>query len=61
MCRERAEWGSTLGYFYFTSNSEMQLIMILVTLGICVYSFLCTKFGNVNISAKQEYTINKAE
>ena len=50
-----------LGYFYFTSNSDLQVVMILVTVGICIYSFVCTKFGHVNISAKKEYTINKGE
>ncbi len=41
--------------FYFISNPDLRILMILVAVGIAVYSFLCCKFGHVKSSAKEEY------
>lgn len=43
-----------LGCFYFNSNN-LKTEMIVVTLAIFVYGFLCSKFGHIEIYAKQEY------
>lgn len=51
---------AALGFFYFTSNSKLQMTMILVTIGICVYSILCTKFGHIDIAARKEYVASKS-
>lgn len=42
--------------FYFISNKDLQILMILVALGIAVYSFLCCKFGNIQAAVKKEYS-----
>ena len=47
-----------LGYFYFTSNSSLQWLMLAVTAGIIVYDVMVVRFGHVDISAKKEYIEN---
>lgn len=49
-----------LGYFYFTTNEDLRIIMIVVTVGICIYTALCTKFGHIDIASKKEYVENTA-
>lgn len=43
-----------LGIFYFISN-DLKAAMIIVTACIFVYGILCSKFGHITISAKEEY------
>lgn len=43
-----------LGGFYFYSN-DLKLEMLVVTGGIFLYGFLCTKVGHIEIQAKKDY------
>lgn len=48
-----------LGIFYFTSNGQLKVTMILVTVIICIYAVLCSQFGHIEISAQKEYAEGK--
>ena len=46
-----------LGIFYFVSN-DLKGAMIIVTLLVFAYGWLCNKFGHITIHVKEEYKEN---